>query len=115
MSSWIHSERHARKQIGSALDLNGQAKGHRLKIGIATRLRREATMTLVWIATRLQIGTSTHLAHHMNETILTNQAQILCSDPVLTPFRESFKVQGLRFAVFPIRPEKVSVPSVFSC
>ena len=30
---------------------------------MALRLRRETTMTLAWIAQRLQMGTKTHLAH----------------------------------------------------
>ena len=30
---------------------------------IALRLRHETTMTLAWIAQRLQMGTKTHLAH----------------------------------------------------
>ena len=32
------------------------------KIKMALRLRRETTMTLAWIAQRLQMGTKTHLA-----------------------------------------------------
>jgi hypothetical protein len=31
-------------------------KGHRKKVEIALRLRRETTMTLAWIAQRLQMG-----------------------------------------------------------
>jgi len=38
-------------------------KGDVGKVGIAQRLRRETTMTLAWIAHRLRMGTSTHLAH----------------------------------------------------
>ena len=38
-------------------------KGDVDKIRIAQRLRRETTMTLVWIAERLRMGTKTHLTH----------------------------------------------------
>jgi len=37
-------------------DLAGKPKTHRDKAGIALRLRRESTMTLAWIAGRLQMG-----------------------------------------------------------
>jgi REP element-mobilizing transposase RayT len=40
-----------------------ERKGHPTKIAIAQRLRAETTMTLEWIAQRLQMGTKTHLAH----------------------------------------------------
>ena len=33
------------------------------KVAMAQRLRAETTMTLQWIARRLQMGTRTHLAH----------------------------------------------------
>jgi len=38
-------------------------KGDPKKLKIAERLRQETTMTLSWIAERLQIGTKTHLTH----------------------------------------------------
>ena len=38
-------------------------KGDASKLAIALRLRRETTMTLAWIATRLQMGTASHLSH----------------------------------------------------
>jgi len=44
-------------------DLVRHAKGHARKVRIANRLRRETTMTLQWIAERLNMGTKTHLAH----------------------------------------------------
>jgi REP-associated tyrosine transposase len=44
-------------------DLSKHLKGDPKKIGISLRLRRETTMTLSWIAQRLQMGTKTHLAH----------------------------------------------------
>ena len=44
-------------------DLMQQAKGHVKKVEIASRLRQETTMTLQWIAERLNMGTKTHLAH----------------------------------------------------
>ncbi len=33
------------------------------KLKIALRLRQQTTMTLAWIAQRLQMGTKTHLSH----------------------------------------------------
>jgi len=44
-------------------DLVRHAKGHARKVRIASRLRGETTMTLQWIAERLNMGTKTHLAH----------------------------------------------------
>ena len=45
------------------LQLSGFAKGHPQKVKIAERLRRETTITLEWIANRLQMGVATHVAH----------------------------------------------------
>jgi len=44
-------------------DLGRRRKGDGRKLRIALRLRRETTMTLSWIAQRLQMGTKTHLSH----------------------------------------------------
>ena len=44
----------------SGLDLQGRSKGDERKIKIAARLRRETTMTLRWIAERLDIGSPGH-------------------------------------------------------
>jgi REP element-mobilizing transposase RayT len=44
-------------------DLANRRKGDRGKVAMAKRLRAETTMTLVWIAGRLNMGTKTHLAH----------------------------------------------------
>ena len=44
-------------------DLAAKRKGDTAKVAMAMRLRRETTMTLAWIAARLQMGTKTHLAH----------------------------------------------------
>jgi hypothetical protein len=38
-------------------------KGDPTKVTLARRLRRDTTMTLAWIATRLQMGTAGHLSH----------------------------------------------------
>jgi len=43
--------------------LAARRKGDSEKVKIAQRLRRETTVTLAWIAERLQMGTKTHLAH----------------------------------------------------
>ena len=44
-------------------ELERRRKGDPQKVRIAARLRRESTMTLSWIAQRMQMGTSAHLAH----------------------------------------------------
>ena len=44
-------------------DLPQHRKGDPVKVQIALRLRRETTMTLEWIANRLNMGTKTHLSH----------------------------------------------------
>ena len=46
-------------------ELRRHRKGHRLKVKIARRLRQETTMTLQWIADRLQMGTWTHVANRL--------------------------------------------------
>jgi putative transposase len=52
------------KRLGwGALELGGHSKGHPQKVRIAARLRQETTMTLKWVADRLQMGAPTHLAH----------------------------------------------------
>src|ERR1051326_8878982 len=38
-------------------------KGDPKKVKIALRMRQETTMTLAWIARRLDIGTKSHLTH----------------------------------------------------
>jgi len=38
-------------------------KGHPFKLGLALRLRPETTVSVEWIARRLQVGTRGHLAH----------------------------------------------------
>ena len=43
--------------------LDSRRKGDPGKLKIALRLRQETTMTLAWIAERLQMGTRTHLSH----------------------------------------------------
>jgi REP element-mobilizing transposase RayT len=52
------------KRLGwSEEDLESRRKGDRLKVRMAEELRRQTTMTLGWIAQRLQMGTEGHLAH----------------------------------------------------
>ncbi len=43
-------------------ELERRRKGDPQKVRIPARLQRETTMTLAWIAERLRMGTSTHLA-----------------------------------------------------
>ncbi len=44
-------------------ELERRRKGDPQKIKIALCLRQETTMTLAWVASRLKMGTKTHLAH----------------------------------------------------
>jgi len=44
-------------------ELGSRRKGDEEKVRIALRLRKETTMTLSWIAQRLEMGTKTHLSH----------------------------------------------------
>jgi len=46
-------------------ELRKHPKGHQMKVKIARRLRQETTMTLQWIADRLQMGTWTHVANRL--------------------------------------------------
>jgi len=63
-------EREERESVGEELKLPGwgrkalkeRRKGHEAKVRIAARLRRETTMTAVWVAERSRIGTAAHVA-----------------------------------------------------
>ena len=65
------TEWHLRKEIerlGWDEDqLRARRKGHRSKVMLARRLRQETTMTLKWIAARLQMGTWTYVSNLLNE------------------------------------------------
>jgi len=56
-----------RKARWKEADLRRRRKSDPVKIGLATRLRRETTMTLKWIAERLQMGAWTHLNKRLYE------------------------------------------------
>jgi putative transposase len=49
----------------TARDLKTTLKGDKRKVRIARRLRTETTMTLKWIAERLNMGTWTHVANRL--------------------------------------------------
>jgi hypothetical protein len=44
-------------------ELERRSKGDPEEVLIASRLRRETTMTLAWIADRLRMGAPRHVAH----------------------------------------------------
>jgi hypothetical protein len=74
------TEWHLRKEIerlGWDEDqLRARRKGHRSKVMLARRLRQETTMSLKWIAARLQMGTWTYVSDLLNEPLETQpQAQ----------------------------------------
>ncbi len=50
----------------SERDLPNQPKGANRKVAIARRLRKETTMTLKWIANRLEMGTWTYVSNLVN-------------------------------------------------
>jgi hypothetical protein len=57
-------------------DLEGRRKGHRVKVMLARRLRQETTMSLKWIAQRLQMGSWTYVSNLLNQPPQTQpQAQ----------------------------------------
>jgi hypothetical protein len=49
------------------VQLRARPKGHRSKVMLARRLRQETTMSLKWIAGRLQMGTWTYVSNLLNE------------------------------------------------
>ncbi len=48
-------------------DLRMRCKGDKEKVAVARRLRRETTMTLWWIAERLQMGCWTYVSNLLRE------------------------------------------------
>jgi hypothetical protein len=60
------AERIVQEELGrlgwSGQDLAGRPKGDARKVRIAARLRQETTMTLAWIARRLQMGAPGHVS-----------------------------------------------------
>ena len=59
-------------------DLRRRIKGDRVKIAIATRMRSETTMTVKWIAGRLQMGSCGYTNHllHLNQKNKRQQRSI---------------------------------------
>jgi putative transposase len=56
--------------------LRARRKGHRAKVRLARRLRQETTISLKWIAQRLQMGSWTYVSNLLNEPPQTQpQAQ----------------------------------------
>ena len=56
-------------------DLQGRPKGHGGKVRLARRLRHETTMSLKWIARRLQMGSWTYVSNPLRELPPTGTAQ----------------------------------------
>jgi len=48
-------------------ELRARRKGHRAKVMLARRLRRETTLSLKWIAQRLQMGSWTYVSNLLNQ------------------------------------------------
>lgn len=49
--------------LDTAADLSRRRKGDKGKMDITRRVRKETTMTLAWIAQRLQMGVWTHVSN----------------------------------------------------
>ena len=56
-----------RKREWSEVELKKRRKGDREKVKIAQRLRRETTVSLEWIAARLEMGSRAHAANRIYE------------------------------------------------
>jgi hypothetical protein len=74
------AERVVKEELGrlgwDEIDLEGRRKGHRVKVMLARRLRQETTMSLKWIAQRLQMGSWTYVSNLLNQPPQTQpQAQ----------------------------------------
>ena len=85
-SALAKAERIVQEELGvlgwGERELSGYRKGHPGKIRIAARLRRETTMTLVWIGSRLHMGAPGHVSHLLyrkeavqNQILLTNNKE----------------------------------------
>jgi len=55
--------------------LRVQPKGHSAKVRMARRLRQETTMSLKWIAQRLQMGSWTYVSNLLHERPVTGRGQ----------------------------------------
>ena len=66
-----------RKARWTEADLWRRRKSDPVKIGLAAQLRRETTMTLKWIAERLQMGAWTHLNKRLYEHRKEGEAGML--------------------------------------
>ena len=61
------------KRLGwEEADLGTRRKGGKQKVMLARRLRQEATMSLKWIAQRLQMGSWSYVFNLLNEKPQTN-------------------------------------------
>jgi hypothetical protein len=56
-------------------ELRGRPKGHSGKVIMARRLRQETTMSLQWIAERLQMGSWTYVSNLLHENQNNQAAQ----------------------------------------
>jgi REP element-mobilizing transposase RayT len=66
--------------------LRARRKGHRAKVMLTRRLRQETTMSLKWIAQRLQMGSWTYVSNLLNEPP-TNTAPRTGDDAVVSIVR----------------------------
>ena len=74
---WLLGLREELARLGWDEDpLRACRKGHRAKVRLARRLRQETTLSLKWIAQRLQMGSWTYVSNLLNEPPQTQpQAQ----------------------------------------
>lgn len=60
----------------SEQQLAKERKGHPLKVGIASRLRQETTLSLKWTADRLKMGTWTYLSLLLYKNSKKNEGEL---------------------------------------
>ena len=70
-TSEAHAQRIVREELRrrgwNEAELRRRAKGDAQKVQIARRLRQESTMSLKWIAARLEMGTWTHVSNRLSQ------------------------------------------------
>jgi hypothetical protein len=83
-SAGVTAERVVREELAKVgwteADLAGRRKGDPGKVRIARRLRHETTMTLAWIARRLQMGAWTYVSNLLRADRSSTERGKLCQE-----------------------------------
>ena len=95
MAEQIIAEEFKRRRWQEA-DLQTRPKGDAEKVAFAARLRAETTLTVGWIAERLEMGTRGHLNHLLDRKRKTGGDQPLSrTAPLLTPCGREFPARKI--------------------